>query len=313
MILSYLWLNNKKNKFIYIIFYFKCSVDKIRLLIYNGIINYIKKKGVFMLKYCSIGSGSSGNCHYVGYKDTNILIDAGLSGKRISKGLEDIDVDISKLRGIFVTHEHSDHIKGLGVISRKYDLPIYLNYKTWLALESKIGKVKESNIMIFDNDKAYDLGDMCIKPFSINHDAADPVGFSLFNERDDKLSIATDTGHISDDMRENILGSKLVVLESNYDKEMLLMGSYTYALKKRVMSNTGHLSNEDAAKFAVDLIKNGTEEILLAHLSRENNFPALAYETSNHILTENQMKIGRDVELEILMRDDISRLYQLGK
>ncbi len=288
-------------------------MDKIRLLIYNGIMNYIKKKGVFMLKYCSIGSGSSGNCHYVGYKDTNILIDAGLSGKRISKGLEDIDVDISKLRGIFVTHEHSDHIKGLGVLSRKYDLPIYLNYKTWLALESKIGKIKESNIMIFDNDKAYDLGDMCIKPFSINHDAADPVGFSLFNERDDKLSIATDTGHISDDIRENILGSKLVVLESNYDKEMLLMGSYTYALKKRVMSNTGHLSNEDAAKFAVDLIKNGTEEILLAHLSRENNFPALAYETSNHILTENQMKIGRDVELEILMRDDISRLYQLGK
>ena len=104
-----------------------------------------------------------------------------------------------------------------------------------------------------------------------------------------------------------------MLFRSNYDKEMLLMGSYTYALKKRVMSNTGHLSNEDAAKFAVDLIKNGTEEILLAHLSRENNFPALAYETSNHILTENQMKIGRDVELEILMRDDISRLYQLGK
>ena len=263
-----------------------------------------------MLKYCSIGSGSSGNCHYVGYKDTNILIDAGLSGKRISKGLENIDVDISKLRGIFVTHEHSDHIKGLGVLSRKYDLPIYLNYKTWLALESKIGKIKESNVMIFDNDKAYDLGDMCIKPFPINHDAADPVGFSLFNEKE---SIATDTGHISEDVRTNILGSKLVVLESNYDKEMLLMGSYTYALKKRVMSNTGHLSNEDAAKFAVDLIKNGTEEILLAHLSRENNFPALAYETSNHILTENQMKIGKDVELEILMRDDISRVYQVSK
>ena len=266
-----------------------------------------------MLKYCSIGSGSSGNCHYVGYKDTNILIDAGLSGKRISKGLENIDVDISKLRGIFVTHEHSDHIKGLGDLSRKYDLPIYLNYKTWLALESKIGKIKESNVMIFDNDKAYDLGDMCIKPFSINHDAADPVGFSLFNEKEEKLSIATDTGHISEDVRANILGSKLVVLESNYDKEMLLMGSYTYALKKRVMSNTGHLSNEDAAKFAVDLIKNGTEEILLAHLSRENNFPALAYETSNHILTENQMKIGKDVELEILMRDDISRVYQVSK
>lgn len=289
----------------------KCYVDKISLLFYNGIVNYIQKKGVFMLKYCSIGSGSSGNCHYVGYKDTNILIDAGLSGKRISKGLEDIDVDANKLRGIFVTHEHSDHIKGLGIISRKYDLPIYLNYRTWLALESRIGKIKESNIMIFENNKCYDLGDMCIKPFPINHDAVDPVAFSIFNERDEKLSIATDTGHISDDMKANIFGSKLVVLESNYDKEMLLMGSYTYTLKKRVMSNTGHLSNEDAARFAVDLIKNGTEEILLAHLSRENNFPALAYETSNHILTDNNIKIGRDVQLDVLMRDDMSNVYNV--
>ena len=262
------------------------------------------------MKYCSIGSGSSGNCHYIGYKDTNILIDAGLSGKRITGGLDEIDVDAEKLNGIFVTHEHSDHIKGVGVLSRKYDLPIFVNYKTWLAIKDKIGKVKEHNIKIFENDKKYAIGDMEIKPFSITHDAADPVGFNLFDGKN-KTSVATDIGHISENIRENILGSKLVVLESNYDKEMLLMGSYTYSLKKRVMSDIGHLSNESAARFAVELIKNGTEDILLAHLSRENNFPALAFETSNHILTENGMRIGNDANVEVLMRDDISKLYNL--
>lgn len=262
------------------------------------------------MKYCSIASGSSGNCHYIGYKDTNILIDAGLSGKRITKGLDEIDIDANKLNGIFVTHEHSDHIKGIGVLSRKYDLPIFVNYKTWNAIKEKIGKVKEENIKIFENDKEYAIGDMGIKPFSITHDAVDPVGFKLTDGKK-AISVATDIGHVSDNIKENLLGSKLIVLESNYDKEMLLMGSYTYALKKRVMSNIGHLSNEAAAKFAVELIKNGAENLLLAHLSRENNFPALAFETSNHILTENGMKIGKDANLEVLMRDDRSKLYNL--
>lgn len=262
------------------------------------------------MKYCSIGSGSSGNCHYVGYKDTNILIDAGLSGKRITKGLDEIDVDASKLNGIFVTHEHSDHIKGVGILSRKYDLPIFVNYKTWNAIKEKIGKVKEENIKIFENDTNYAVGDMEIKPFSITHDAADPVGFKMTDGKE-SIAVATDIGHISENIKNNLLGSKLVVLESNYDKEMLLMGSYTYALKKRVMSDIGHLSNEDAARFAVELIKNGAEDILLAHLSRENNFPALAFETSNHILTENGMKIGKDADVEVLMRDDRSKLFRL--
>lgn len=262
------------------------------------------------MKYCSIASGSSGNCHYIGYKDTNILIDAGLSGKRITKGLDEIDIDANKLNGIFVTHEHSDHIKGIGVLSRKYDLPIFVNYKTWNAIKEKIGKVKEENIKIFENDKEYAIGDMGIKPFSITHDAVDPVGFKMTDGKK-AISVATDIGHVSDNIKENLLGSKLIVLESNYDKEMLLMGSYTYALKKRVMSNIGHLSNEAAAKFAVELIKNGAENLLLAHLSRENNFPALAFETSNHILTENGMKIGKDANLEVLMRDDRSKLYNL--
>lgn len=266
-----------------------------------------------MIKYCSIGSGSSGNCHYIGYKNTNILIDAGLSGKKIVDGLSDIDIDASKLNGILITHEHSDHIKGVGILSRKFNLPIFTNYKTWLNMRDKLGKINEDNVFIFENNKFCNLGDFIIKPFSITHDAADPVGFSLLNEKEEKISIATDIGHISNTIKENVMGSKLVVLESNYDKEMLLMGSYTYTLKKRVMSDIGHLSNEDAAKFSVDLIKNGTEDILLAHLSRENNFPELAYETSNHILSENGMTIGKDVKIDILRRDITSKVYEVNR
>lgn len=266
-----------------------------------------------MIKYCSIGSGSSGNCHLVGTKNTNILIDAGLSGKRITDSLKDIDIDASKIKGIFVTHEHSDHVKGVGILSRKFDLPIFSNYKTWLAIKDKVGKVDLKNVRIFENDKFYQIDDMIIKPFSIEHDAADPVAFSLMGENGGKISIATDMGHITENIRNNITGSDLVVLESNYDKEMLLMGSYTYSLKKRVMSNSGHLSNEDAARCAVNLIESGTDKILLAHLSKENNFPQLAYETSNHIFKDNGIKIGKDVFLDVLMRDRASKVFELDK
>ena len=264
-----------------------------------------------MLKYCSIGSGSSGNCHFVNYKDTSILIDAGLSGKRILSGLDDIDEKAENIKGIFITHEHSDHIKGAGIISRKLDIPIYANVKTWCAMKDKLGKIKEEHMKVFDNDKTYNIGDMGIRPFSIPHDSADAVGYSLFSDKD-KMSIATDIGCITDNIRENLYDSKLVVLESNYDPNMLMMGSYTYALKRRVMSDCGHLSNEDAAKFCVDLVNQGnTNAILLAHLSKENNFPDLAYATSKNVLLNNDMVIGKDLNLEVLSRDNVSKVFEL--
>ena len=231
-----------------------------------------------MLKYCSIGSGSSGNCHYIGYKDTNILVDAGLSGKRITTGLDDINVDMENIKGIFITHEHSDHIKGAGIISRKYDIPIFANVKTWCAMKDKLGDIKDSNMKVFENDRSYSLGDI---------------------------------GMITDNIRRHLYKSKLVVLESNYDPNMLMMGSYPYSLKKRVMSDTGHLSNEDAAKFCIDLVKEGTERILLAHLSKENNFPELAYETSKSILAQNDIIIGQDLKLDVLLREEVSDIYNV--
>jgi len=263
-----------------------------------------------MLKYCSIGSGSSGNCHYIGYKDTNILVDAGLSGKRISTGLDDLNIDASKLKGIFITHEHSDHIKGAGIISRKYDIPIFANIKTWCAMKDKLGQIEDRNMKVFENDKSYSLGDLIIRPFSISHDASDAVGYNFYADNE-KMSIATDIGKITDNIRRHLYKSKLVVLESNYDPNMLMMGSYPYALKKRVMSEVGHLSNEDAANFCVELIKEGTKRILLAHLSKENNFPELAYETSKGILTQNDIIVGQDVKLDVLLREEISDIYNV--
>lgn len=263
-----------------------------------------------MLKYCSIGSGSSGNCHYIGYKDTNILVDAGLSGKRISTGLDDLNIDASKLKGIFITHEHSDHIKGAGIISRKYDIPIFANIKTWCAMKDKLGQIEDRNMKVFENDKSYSLGDLIIRPFSISHDASDAVGYNFYADNE-KMSIATDIGKITDNIRRHLYKSKLVVLESNYDPNMLMMGSYPYALKKRVMSEVGHLSNEDAANFCVELIKEGTERILLAHLSKENNFPELAYETSKGILAQNDIIVGQDIKLDVLLREEISDIYKV--
>ena len=263
-----------------------------------------------MLKYCSIGSGSSGNCHYIGYKDTNILVDAGLSGKRITTGLDDINVDMENIKGIFITHEHSDHIKGAGIISRKYDIPIFANVKTWCAMKDKLGDIKDSNMKVFENDRSYSLEDLIIRPFSISHDASDAVGYNFYAENE-KMSIATDIGMITDNIRRHLYKSKLVVLESNYDPNMLMMGSYPYSLKKRVMSDTGHLSNEDAAKFCIDLVKEGTERILLAHLSKENNFPELAYETSKSILAQNDIIIGQDIKLDVLLREKVSDIYNV--
>ena len=263
-----------------------------------------------MLKYCSIGSGSSGNCHFVSYKDTNILIDAGLSGKRIITGLEEINADIEKIKGIFITHEHSDHIKGAGILSRKLDIPIFANVKTWCAMKDKLGNIKEEHMKVFENDKTYSIGDIGIKPFSIPHDSEDAVGYNIYSEKE-KMSIATDIGYITENIRKNVKGSKLVVLESNYDPNMLMMGSYSYALKKRVMSEGGHLSNEEAASFCTELVEGGTESILLAHLSKENNFPELAYATSKNVLTKNNMIIGKDLILDVLSRDKVSKVYEL--
>ena len=263
-----------------------------------------------MLKYCSIGSGSSGNCHVVSYKDTGILIDAGLAGKRITSGIEQADFDIDKIQGIFITHEHSDHIKGAGIMSRKLDIPIYANFKTWCGMKDKIGNIKEENMIVFDNDKTYELGELKIRPFSIPHDSEDAVGYNIYSDKE-KMSIATDIGYITDNIRNNLKGSKLVVLESNYDPNMLMMGSYTYSLKRRVMSDCGHLSNEDSGSLLCKVINKNLKYAFLAHLSKENNYPQLAFEAVKCQLWEEMGLKDLDFDLSVAKRDEPSKMVVL--
>ncbi|MBU5676366.1 MBL fold metallo-hydrolase [Alkaliphilus sp. MSJ-5] len=259
--------------------------------------------------FCSLASGSSGNCHLINDGKKFLLIDAGLSGKQIENKLKEVDVDPQNLSAILVSHEHSDHICGVGILSRRYNIPIYANDGTWAGMERKIGNIKKENIKCFTSNENFSIGDFNIKPYRISHDANEPVGFSI--EKDSiKISIATDLGYISEDIMEEIGGSNLVILESNHDEEMLKAGSYPYSLKRRILSNSGHLSNEAAGNAIVDLVSRNVRSILLAHLSRENNFPELAIATVKNILDSKKIIIGKDIELDLVHRDRVSNIYQ---
>lgn len=261
-------------------------------------------------KFCSLSSGSSGNCQYIETENTKILIDAGFSGKRIEDLLASIDVCPSTLDGIFVTHEHADHIKGVGVLSRRYDLPLFANRRTWQAMESKIGKIKEKNIQFFNSEELIEMKDLLINPIKIFHDAGEPVGYVLYN-KNKKISIVTDTGFIDDNIKDKIKNSNLYLMESNHDVNMLENGKYPWFLKERISSKKGHLSNDDAAGILNDIIMGKEEVILLGHLSKDNNKPELAYRTVESKLNYSGIKINKDVILDMTYRDKISKVYYL--
>lgn len=250
------------------------------------------------MKFCSLYSGSSGNSIFVGSDEARILIDAGLPGKRIDEALKSIGQEASNIDGIFITHEHSDHVKGVGVLSRKYDIPIYANAKTWSEMERTIGKIKEHNIKIMDSRSTVSIKDLDIKSFNIPHDAIAPVGYTFHNNG--KLaSLATDFGVFTEEISDNVKDSDVILLESNHDVEMLKMGPYPYQLKRRVLSEVGHLSNEDCAKAILNILKHGLgKKILLGHLSGTNNHPDLAYETVASILRAKGVDIGTDIHTD---------------
>ncbi len=261
------------------------------------------------VQFCSLASGSSGNCHFITDNESHVLIDAGLSGKQIQGKLQEINVDPNRLTAILISHEHSDHIQGAGILSRRFNIPIYANEGTWLGMESKLGKLSPDNIKVFTTATRFNVGEIQIKPYSISHDANEPVGFCLEGQGI-KISIATDLGHMTEEITTEIKDSHLVVLESNHDVEMLKVGSYPYYLKRRILSNEGHLSNDAAGYAIVDLVKHNVKNVLLAHLSKENNFPELAMATVKNILELNQISIGKDLVLDLAHRDRISTMYQ---
>ena len=270
----------------------------------------MKKGDVEKVKICSIASGSSGNCIYIESGKAKLLIDAGLSGKRITQGLQQIGVDGRDLDGILITHDHSDHVKGVGILSRKYDIPIYVNPATWEEIKEKMGKIKAENIQYFESNTSFTIKDFHVESFSTSHDACDSVGFSLYGNNK-KMSIATDLGYINKDILNRLTGSDMVILEANHDEEMLKVGPYPWYLKQRILGEQGHLSNECAGRALVKLIEKGLKKVLLAHLSKENNFPELAYQTVYNILKENTIIANKDILLDVASRDQISPLYCL--
>lgn len=205
------------------------------------------------MEFCTLFSGSSGNSIYVGTDKTKLLVDAGLSGKKIQEGLKEIGINPTDINGILITHEHDDHIKGAGILSRRFDIPIYANEDTWSAIHEKVGEIKSQNIKVFDNYATFEIGDVTVIPFKTPHDAISPCGYS-FVFKNKKISIATDIGHTSLEVKDNIKDSDLILLESNHDVEMLKVGPYPYHLKRRVLSEIGHLSNEDCGRTIVDIL-----------------------------------------------------------
>lgn len=260
--------------------------------------------------YLSIlASGSSGNSILVGTDKHKILVDAGLSGKRITERLEQIGVNGEEIDAILITHEHVDHIRGVGILSRRFNIPIYANDKTWAAAASNLGKVTEENCRVFDG--SFSLGTMDIQPFSIPHDAAAPVGYVIRNGKD-QVGVATDMGHVTPEVLQALKGVGHVVLESNHDLEMLKIGPYPWSLKKRILSEHGHLSNDDAGACAVKLAESCTPCIYLAHLSKDNNVPELAHLTVKNTLVDYGLEIGYDIRLEYTFRDKPTQLFKVG-
>lgn len=262
------------------------------------------------VKFCSLSSGSNGNCQYIETDRTRILIDGGFSGKRIESLLLSIGVCPTTIDYILVTHEHIDHVKGVGVLSRRYDIPIFANGQTWLNMSKTIGNITEKNIRIIQSDKDFQLQDLGIHPFKIFHDAAEPVGYCIYYENI-KISIITDTGWVNDSMKDKIKGSSLYLMESNHDVQMLKEGRYPWYLKKRILSTKGHLSNEDCGKVLSEVLTGNKETILLAHLSRENNIPSLAHETVREYMENHGINVHRDIDLELTYRDRPTKVYTL--
>ena len=262
-----------------------------------------------MLIFCSLYSGSSGNSLFIESKNTKLLVDAGVSCKKIETALNNILVDPSSIQGILVTHEHIDHVQALGTLSRKFDLPVFVTQETLDAMPKQRDKIPSKNIKIFKLNDKFEIGDLSIHPFAIPHDAANPCGFNIY-KGNTKISIATDIGHMTNDILKNLEESLFVMLEANYDPEVLRLSSYPFSLKSRIAGPTGHLPNEMAGKTISHLLNSGLKTAMLGHLSKESNFPELAYQTVVDELISNHYD-ENSLSLSVASRDIPSKLINL--
>lgn len=262
-----------------------------------------------MLNFCSLYSGSSGNSSFVQSENTKILVDCGVSCKKIEEALKTLAIDGSSIDAILITHEHIDHVKGLSVFASKYDIPVFASSNTFDYMEKATAKIDEKNLKTFEINDKFTIGDLEISPFAIPHDAVNPCGFNILHNNN-KISIATDIGHMTNPILKELEGSSFVLLESNYDTSVLKCCSYPFALKTRISGPTGHLSNEIASKTLSYLFKNGLKSAMLGHLSKESNFPELAYQTALDELISNGIDVN-SISLGVAHRDYPGKLINL--
>lgn len=255
-----------------------------------------------MARFCSLFSSSSGNCTYIGSADSGVLIDAGVSAKQINLKLDCIGVSPADIDAIFVTHEHSDHVRGLRVFASKNNIPVYATQGTIDALLSSGTANGSFEIKPIDSN-GIEIADQIIVPFKTSHDSAESCGYVVTTSDERRIAVATDTGKITDEMKNAVTGCDLILAESNHDIGMLRNGSYPYLLKRRILSDVGHLSNIDCSKFVTELVRNGTTRIMLGHLSKENNIPELAYQTTKSALDCEGAVQFRDYILKVVGGD----------
>jgi phosphoribosyl 1,2-cyclic phosphodiesterase len=260
--------------------------------------------------FCSFASGSSGNCYLIKSESVAILVDAGISGRRIWEGLKQTDTDPRTLRALLLTHEHTDHVSGLAsLMKRSNDVTAYANKNTWAAIGTVAEAIAPDRTRHFVTGENFTIGDIAIKSFAVSHDAAEPVGYTLRRE-DRQICIVTDTGRVDEALFAEIADADTLVLESNHDEDMLKYGKYPQFLKRRVLGDTGHLSNAAAGDIIRRLAEKGkTRRVLLAHLSRENNFPEMAMQTIKNILEEGGHYVGADMRIETIPRDEVGPPY----
>ena len=248
-------------------------------------------------------SGSSGNSTYIGDRSGGILVDVGKNAKQTTLALQEMGVSPEQIHAIFVTHEHSDHICGLRVFANRHHIPVYASLGTLEALDEK-GHLK-GDFPVFQMTNTADIGDFHVQCFHTSHDCAEGMGYSITLPSGRRVSVATDLGIMTEEVKSAILGSQAVLLESNHDLGMLFNGPYPYVLKQRISSELGHLNNDDAADTALDLVRSGTQQLILGHLSSENNVPDLAYQTTASMLLTGGAKVGADCLLDVAPRNSV--------
>ena len=265
------------------------------------------------MRMCPLASGSSGNCIYIGSSNTHLLVDIGVSGKKAEAGLNSIGLTGKDINGILITHEHSDHIQGLGVFSRKYGIPMYA---TWATIEAigtvkSLGNIDSTLFKIVRPDEVFQVGDITVNPMRISHDAADPVAYR-FRKGDKNLAVCTDLGCYTDYTSKCLSGMDVLLLEANHDIRMLENGSYPYPLKMRILGEKGHLSNEASGKLLSSVLHDNVRKIYLGHLSLENNYPDLAFESVRMEITMGDNPYhASDFDISVAKRDVPSECVEI--